>query len=180
MGKASDENVDARADTAPFTGGCACGHVRYHMRSKPLIVHGCHCTLCQTQTGAAYAINALIEENRVELLSGAVREHHLRTPSGAGQTISRCPECGVAVWSKYHALPKVGNHVLFIRAGTLDDPSLMPPDVHIYTTSKQAHVLLSDQLPQFDRFYDRAKTWSPESTARYAEIIASRTGDTAQ
>ncbi|WP_239058418.1 GFA family protein [Aliiroseovarius sp. PrR006] len=149
------------------------------MYSKPLIVHGCHCTFCQTQTGAAYAVNALIEEDRVELLSGAVHDHPVKTPSGAGQTISRCPECGVAVWSKYHALQKVGNHVLFIRAGTLDDPSLMPPDVHIYTSSKQAHVLLSDQSPQFDKYYDPVKTWSKESIARYAKILASKTGDTA-
>jgi len=179
MGKNSDATVDAEGTFEPYAGGCTCDHVRYHMHSKPLIVHGCHCTFCQIQTGAAYAVNALIEADRVELLSGAVRDHQVTTPSGAGQTISRCPECGVAVWSRYHALPKVGNHVLFIRAGTLDDPSLTPPDVHIYTSSKQEHVLLSGPAPQFDAYYDPAKTWSKESLARYAVIIASKAHGTA-
>ncbi len=155
-------------------GKCTCDHVHYRVLSRPLIVHGCHCTLCQKQSGAAYAVNALIEADRVELVSGTVRDVHVTTPSGAGQTITRCAECGVAVWSKYHALPKVGNQVLFIRAGTLEAPEYMPPDVHIHTSSKQPHVVLSQETPAYERFYDLRKTWSAEGLERYARMIASQ------
>ena len=57
-----------------YEGGCTCGHVRYRMTSNPLIVHGCHCRWCQRQSGGAFAINALIEADRVELTSGEVNE----------------------------------------------------------------------------------------------------------
>ncbi|SPF75991.1 Glutathione-dependent formaldehyde-activating enzyme [Aliiroseovarius pelagivivens] len=167
------ENAPGMQVGESIEGGCTCSHVRYRLSLRPLIVHGCHCTLCQKQTGAAYAVNALIEENRVKILSGSVRDMRVTTPSGAGQTITRCNRCGVAVWSKYHALPKIGNHVLFIRAGTLNDPARMPPDVHIHTSAKQPHVILSEQTPQFDQFYDPRKAWPPDSIRRYADIITS-------
>lgn len=153
-------------------GGCTCGQVRYRLLADPLIVHGCHCTLCQKQSGAAYAVNALIEEEHVDLISGTIRDNHVATSSGAGQTITRCAECGVAVWSKYHAMPKVGNYILFIRAGTLDLPATAPPDVHIYTTSKQPHVLLSGETPVFEGFYDVRKVWSADSLGRYSRIVS--------
>ena len=138
---------------------------------RPLIVHGCHCTLCQKQTGGAYAVNALIEQDRLEILSGSLSVDRVSTPSGAGQSISRCETCGVAVWSKYHALPRIGNQVLFIRAGTLDDPATMPPDVHIHTSSKQPHVNLPEHAPQFEEFYDPKSVWSPKSIERYSDMV---------
>jgi hypothetical protein len=155
-------------------GACGCGDVRYRISTRPLIVHGCHCSLCQRQTGAAYAVNALIEEDRVELLSGSLKSHLLATPTGAGQTIFRCEKCGVALWSKYHALPKVGDHVLFVRVGTLDDPGAMAPDVHIHVSTRQRHVVLPADAQHFDGFYDIRRVWSDDSLQRYADIAGSR------
>lgn len=169
ISQCSEIKTEQQGDTS-LEGGCTCGHVRYRLSSRPLIVHGCHCTLCQKQSGGAYAVNALIEEDQVEILSGSLSVCRVATPSGAGQSITRCESCGVAVWSKYHALPKVGNQVLFIRVGTLDDPATMPPDVHIHTSSKQPHVAFADQAPRFEEFYNPKSVWSPESIERYSDM----------
>ena len=73
-------------------GGCSCGAIRYRLTSDPLFVHCCHCLNCQRQTGSAFAINLLIEADRVELLAG----EQSRFPFGGGsgkQRIFRCPAC---------------------------------------------------------------------------------------
>ena len=106
-----------------YEGGCTCGHVRYRMTSAPLVVHGCHCTWCQRQTGSAFAVNALIEADRVELLQGDVVDVTVPSPSGKNQRISRCPNCQVALWSCYLVMRGgLGELVRFIRVGTLDEP----------------------------------------------------------
>lgn len=79
-------------------GKCGCGAVTYRMKSTPMFVHCCHCRDCQRQTGSAYVLNAIIETERVEF-EGAVTEHKLLTPSGKGQIITRCRQCGVAIFS---------------------------------------------------------------------------------
>lgn len=150
-----------------FEGGCSCGKVRYKMASKPLIVHCCHCSWCQRQTGSAFAVNALIEADRVELLQGEVAGLVLDTPSGAGQRISRCPSCKTAVWSEYLIGARgIDDVTYFIRVGTLDQPEKMPPDVHIYTSTKQPWVILSPETLAVKEFYDWDATLSPESLAR--------------
>ena len=70
-------------------------------------------------------------------------------------------------------LPKIGNHVLFIRVGVLDDPTAMPPDVHIHTSAKQPHVTLPGPTSRFDEVYDRRTVWPAESFQRYARVVAS-------
>ena len=146
-------------------GGCACGHVRYAVYADPLIVHCCHCRMCQRQSGAAFAINALYEADRVELLRGEVDEVKTPSPSGKGQIIARCPKCRVAVWSNYH-MGGLRERVRFIRVGSLDDPDRLPPDVHIYTSSKQPWVVLPPDDYAVEEFYDIGKTYSPESLKR--------------
>ena len=146
-------------------GGCTCGHVRYQVNSKPLIVHCCHCRWCQRQTGAAFALNALIEADRTSLLSGDVEELVLPSPSGKGQTIARCPKCRVAVWSNYF-MGGLKERIRFIRVGSLDNPDLMPPDVHIFTSSKQPWVILPEDDYAVEFFYEVGTTWPQESLER--------------
>lgn len=148
------------ADTCE--GGCACGYVRYKIDSDPLIVHCCHCRYCQRQTGASFALNALFEANNVELLSGSVNEIVVPSPSGKGQTISRCPKCEVAVWSNYFMMG-IKDMIRFVRVGTLDDPDLLPPDVHIYTESKQPWINLSPGDLAVKGFYDYENVWTREN-----------------
>lgn len=148
-------------------GGCACGYVRYRVKSEPLIVHCCHCMWCQRQNGSAFAVNALIEADRVELLQGDVVDIIVPSPSGKGQKISRCPKCQVAVWSYYLVMfGGIGELVRFIRVGTLDVPGRLPPDVHIFTSSKQSWLPLPADALAVDEYYVIKDVWSEESLER--------------
>ena len=144
-------------------GGCACGAVRYRLTGVPMFVHCCHCTSCQTETGSAFVLNALIESDRVETIAGAPEPVMTPSESGRGQNVWRCPECRVALWSNYGGATDI---VRFVRVGTLDDPGALPPDVHIYTRSKLPWVILPDGTPAFEAYYDSKTLWPAESLAR--------------
>lgn len=148
-------------------GGCACGAVRYRLGTAPMFVHCCHCRDCQRQTGSAFVLNALIETDRVELLSGDPTPFVLPTDSGRSQIVSRCPVCGTAVWSEYGG----AKALRFIRVGTLDDPSALPPDVHIYTRSKLPWITLTDGKPTFEAYYDSKQLWPAPSLERRRAIF---------
>ncbi len=143
-------------------GGCVCGHVRYRLKTAPLFVHCCHCKDCQRQTGSAFVLNALIETAQVDVLGGETTLFPMPTESGRPHEVARCSRCGVAVWSHYGGL-KV---LTFVRVGTLDEPSALPPDVHIYTRSKLPWVALPPGAPAFEAYYDSKTLWSAESLAR--------------
>ena len=147
----------------PLEGGCDCGAVRYRMQTAPLIVHCCHCRWCQRETGASFALNALIESDRVTNLG--IEPEIVDTPSasGRGQRIARCPHCRVAVWSHYSG---AGAFATFVRVGTLDQPDRLPPDIHIYTASKQPWVVIPPEMRAVAEYYDRDEVWSEASRAR--------------
>jgi len=145
-------------------GGCTCGAVRYRMKAKPIIVHCCHCSWCQRETGSAFAVNAFIEASEVEPLKGSPVQTTLPSLSGKGQVLSRCPDCGVTVWSNYAG---AGPKFNFVRAGTLDDPSQVPPDIHIYTSTKQPWVVLPEGATAVPEFYKPADVWTAEGFARF-------------
>ncbi len=144
-------------------GGCTCGAVRYRMTSRPMFVHCCHCRWCQRETGASFALNAMIEADRVVLLRGSPEAVDTPSESGKGQKIVRCPDCHIALWSNYAG---AGDALRFIRVGTLDEPDRLAPDVHIYTASKQPWVVLPPGTPAFEEYYDRNELWPEESLAR--------------
>ncbi len=149
-------------------GGCACGAVRYRLTSDPLFVHCCHCLNCQRQTGSAFVINLLIETDRVELLAGDPRPVAVPRDGGKKQKIWRCPNCQIAVYSQYTS-PKLR----FVRAGTLDDPASVAPDVHIYTRSKLPWVTPPQSVPAFRTYYDTKKLWPAASLERLQAVMAS-------
>ncbi len=151
----------------PQEGGCTCGEIRYRMTTKPMIVHCCHCRWCQRETGAAFALNAVIEADRVELLKGSPVVIDTPTLSGKGQKIWRCPECKIAVWSNYAGM---GELVRFVRVGTLDNPDSLPPDIHIYIESKQPWIKLPGDTPAVEQFYKLADYW-PESSLKRREAL---------
>jgi hypothetical protein len=155
-------------DQTYFEGGCTCRALRYRMTSRPMIVHCCHCRWCQRETGASFALNALIESPRVEHLRGEPELVVTPTNSGKGQTIARCHECQVAIWSYYSG---AGNKVRFVRVGTLDEPDRLPPDIHIYTMSKQPWVVLPSEARAVPEYYKSAEVWSQESLARRAAAL---------
>jgi hypothetical protein len=151
-----------------FDGGCTCRFVRYRMTSTPLFVHCCHCRWCQRETGASFALNALIEADCVQLLQGEVAVIDTPSNSGKGQKISRCSTCHIAVWSNYAG---AGDAIRFIRVGTLDNPDRFPPDNHIYTASKQPWVVLPPDKPAVREYYKASEHWPAESLRRRAVVL---------
>jgi hypothetical protein len=160
----------AQASDGPFEGGCACRAVRYRMTSTPIVVHGCHCTWCQRETGTVFATNAVIEADRV-VVQGEVEEITTPSASGKGQKISRCPKCKVALWSNYAG---AGATMRFVRVGTLDEPGRFPVDIHIYTSTKAPWLPLPPGVPAFPEFYNAKELWPPASLARWKAAQSGR------
>ena len=152
----------------PAEGGCDCGKLRYRLDDWPLIVHCCHCRWCQRETGTAFALNAMIETDRVQILAGNPIMVDTPSASGRGQKIARCPHCQIAVWSHYSG---AGPLTRLLRVGTLDNPDLLPPDIHIFTSSKQPWVVIPEGVPRFEEYYDRKTVWSADSLARHAALM---------
>lgn len=151
-------------DFKALEGGCTCRNLRYRMTAPALFVHCCHCTWCQRETGSAFVLNALIEADRIELTSGEPEVIDTPSESGKGQKIHRCPICKIALWSNYAG---TGDRIHFLRVGTLDEPDRVPPDIHIFTSSKQPWLTLPSDIqivPEFYRFKDH---WPKESIERY-------------
>jgi hypothetical protein len=153
----------AESSAVQRDGGCTCGQVRYRVSGDPLFVHCCHCRWCQRETGAAFALNAMIEAEQVTLLAGPVAVIATPSASGKGQKISRCPVCQIAVWSNYAG---AGDAVHFVRVGTLDDPDSLPPDIHIFTESKQPWVVLPEGVPAVPAYYKASEFWPKRSLER--------------
>lgn len=155
-------------DDLSFEGRCTCGAVRYRMTSAPLFVHCCHCRWCQRETGASFALNALIEADRVVLTSGAPEVVDTPSNSGRGQKIARCPHCRIALWSHYAG---AGDALRFVRVGTLAEPDRWPPEIHIFTASKQPWVVLPPGTPAVTAYYDSDLHWPAESLARRKALL---------
>ena len=161
-----DEHGVPMADF-PIDGGCACGQTRYRLTSPPIFVHCCHCRWCQRESGAAFALNAMIEADRVVVLTGEPELVPTPSQSGAGQKFARCPTCKVALWSNYSG---AGDAVRFVRVGTLDQPDRLPPDIHIYTTSKQPWVVIPPGVPTLPEYYRKDDYWPEASLARWRAL----------
>jgi hypothetical protein len=155
------------APVFPLEGGCDCRRVRFRMQTSPLFVHCCHCRWCQRESGASFALNAMIEADRVVALAGEPELVDTPSESGLGQRIARCPKCRVAVWSHYAG---AGPWLKFVRVGTLDEPDHLPPDIHIFTASKQPWVVIAPVVPAVPEYYERDKYWPAESLARRLAI----------
>ncbi len=150
-------------------GGCACGTVRYRLAAEPLIVHACHCRDCQRLTGSAFVTNIWIERRFVETDHDRLRANRVTAGSGKPHDVFRCPDCGTAIYSKYHAAP--GDTVL-LRAGTLDRPETIEPDVHIFTRSKVPWLDLPAGARSFEAFYKLSDVWPAESLKRWEKIVS--------
>ena len=152
-------------------GQCICGAAQYEMRENPLIVHCCHCTWCQRESGSAFALNAFIEAKHVQLIKGKVETVDIPSESGTGQRVHRCPDCKVALWANYLGL---GTDFSFVKVGTLENPDLCPPDVHIFTQSKQPWVTLEDGLPKYEGYYRRDEAWTDAAMVRFKAVMQAR------
>ena len=150
-------------------GSCGCGAATFAMTRDPMFVQCCHCTRCQRQSGSAFALNAMVEADAVTLRTGSVEEIEVPSESGRGQTVTRCTQCKTALWSIYGG---AGPKFRFVRVGALADPSACPPNIHIFTASKQPWVKLPEDTPAVPAFYDRAEVWPAESLERLKAALA--------
>lgn len=152
-----------------FNGSCSCGNATYRLHDTALVVHACHCRMCQRLSGSTNAVNAVIEADKVEHLSGELTQIEAPTPSGLGQLITRCATCHTALWSEYRAMSGLcKTRLCFIRAGTLDQAEAFAPDVHIFADQMQPHFTPGDETPVFGAFYDLRYVWSQASLERLA------------
>ncbi len=153
-------------------GGCVCGKVRYRLCDDPIVVHCCHCRWCQRESGTAFALNAVIETEQLELSGEQPERIDTPSQSGRGQAIMRCPHCKVALFSHYGGADE---KAAFVRVGTLDNPDACPPDVHIFTSSKQPWVVVPDQTHAFAEFYsgrDVPAIYGANGAARWKTLRA--------
>ena len=148
-------------------GGCACGAARYRLNGGPMFVNCCHCSDCQRQVGSAFVVNAIIETDRIDILSGELAVTTLPTDSGRPHDVHRCATCGTTLWSDYGRRGVVS----FLRATTLDDRAVLAPDAHIFTRSKLPWVTLPADVPAFEIYYDMQTLWPPASLARRTAIL---------
>jgi len=151
-----------------WEGGCACGGVRYRFDGPPIYVHACHCTSCQVETGGAFAMNAMIESDRLRVEKGAPLMVDTPSESGRGQVIARCPRCFVALWSHYGGL---GDKAAFVRVGSLDDRAAITPDMHIFTRSKAPWLEIPKDAKSVPVYYDTQAEWPAESLARLKALL---------
>ncbi|HEY8682855.1 MAG TPA: GFA family protein [Rhodanobacter sp.] len=157
--------------TETFEGCCTCGSVRYRLTSAPMFVHCCHCTWCQRESGTAFALNALIETDRLALLQGEPERVPTPSNSGSGQAVMRCPDCRIALWSHYAG---AGDLLAFVRVGTLATPWRLRPDIHIFTSTRLPWVVLSSDIPAVAEYYKRDDYWPSASLARREAMLARR------
>ena len=149
--------------TETVEGGCACGQVRFRMTSAPIVVNCCHCRDCQRISGSAFALNAMIETDRVEVTKGAPVESSLDR-DGSGTTRAwRCGNCETLLYADH---PMVGDAMRFVRIGTLDRAERLSPDVHFFNRSKHPWVIVPDDVPSFETL--------PEDHGVGAELDADR------
>ena len=147
--------------------GFICGKVRYSMTSDPLFVHACHCLDCQRLSGSAFVVLMGVVKSDLKL-DGELTSVTNPTPSGAGYDAHLCPSCATIIWNKYHfvELP-----IIALRAGTLDDPGLAPPQYHIFCRTRQPWVNLPQDALEYEGWLDADQAWSSE-TLRRMEALA--------
>jgi hypothetical protein len=161
----------AKGEVMPLAGGCACRTIRYKLTATPLIVHACHCRDCQRITGSAFVINIWIEKRFVEAGPAVPKSFTLAGGSGKRHEVFFCDRCGTYLWSRYAIAP---GDCLFVRAGTLDNPKAVAPDVHIFTRSKVPWLELPANARVFKSIYQIDKVWSAESKERLRRNLAEK------
>jgi hypothetical protein len=131
-----------------FTGGCLCGAVRYEADGDPAMVAVCHCATCQKNTGSSYSINLGMPADAVTITGDGKAVYEDRT-GASGKPFHRtfCARCGSPIAGHGDAYPGI----VFLKGGTLDDPSVVTPSVHIWCVEKQPWVVIEEGVRQVAR-----------------------------
>jgi hypothetical protein len=136
--------------TDTHLGGCACGSVRYRVTGNPVVGTVCHCTFCQKRLASAFAVLASFNEDAVEITQGELAEvEHRSDESGRWLRMAFCPKCGTTVAHRAELRPGIRT----IAAGTLDDPTWVTINRHIWVQSKLPWVTLPDGMASYPQGY---------------------------
>ena len=128
----------------PITGRCLCGQLSYSIAADPVVAAICHCTNCQRQSGAAYSVNVGVPAAALTLY-GAVSTYEDRGDSGNKVLRRFCGHCGSPIVSELEAAPAV----VYVKAGTLDDPAIVQPVVEVWCQSRQPWLAAPAERPCF-------------------------------
>lgn len=123
-------------------GGCSCAKLRYEITADPIVVYICHCTDCQTATGASFAISMIVPRDALRVIRGEVERREFELPDGRYRIVFGCSACGAALWGERRDRPEMRN----LEAGTLDDTSWFRPVAHIWTRSAQPWIQIPDDV----------------------------------
>lgn len=132
--------------TTPITGGCLCGAVKYTITAEPMITRLCWCRVCQYFAAGSATVNVCFASDAITI-TGELRDY--KSVSDSGNIMHRrfCPGCGTQMFSEAEARP----HLIFVRAGTLNDSSVAKPAATIWTSSAPDWACMNESLPKFEK-----------------------------
>jgi hypothetical protein len=132
--------------TAPYTGGCQCGQIRYEIQAEPLTLYACHCKECQKQSSSAFGMSMPVPRDTVVILRGQPKQWKRISDSGREVNCLFCGECGTRLFHN----PARNSQITNVKPGTLDDTSWLKPAGNLWTQSSQKWVVLSEQMLNYD------------------------------
>ncbi len=130
-----------------WTGGCQCGGIRYEVTGAPQQVVVCHCTDCQRQSGSAFGMTLVVREENFRLTQGEPKTFASKSDAGRPKLGAFCPECGTRIYHK----PEWRKGTVSVKPGTLDDTSMLKPDMHLWTSNKQTWVTIPAGVKAFEK-----------------------------
>lgn len=143
----------------PFSGGCACGAIRYSCTAEPFVSYACHCTACRKRTSGPFGISLQVPAEGVTIEQGTPKIHERTADSGNPITVHFCGDCGTSLFG---GSPR-RTHITVLFAGALDDPSWVPIQANIWTDSALPWVDL-DSAERFPKAPDFAKYYAAKGT----------------
>jgi len=132
--------------TGTFTGGCACGAVRYALASAPFDAGWCHCRICQLNSGAPAMVFASVPAGDLVFTAGGDKVRSFRSSSFGRRLF--CGECGTPIAMEVVHQPETTD----FSVSTLDEPERVAPGFHIFHASRIAWFETEDDLPRHERF----------------------------
>ena len=130
-----------------YTGGCACGAIRYEISGEPVVMNHCQCCDCQRRSGAGHGSYFTFSDKRRVKLEGEAMQCDVVADSGNVKTHAFCPACGSPVYLTFAAMPDL----FTFHAASLDDPGRFEPQMVTYGVRGYAWDHLDSALPKFDK-----------------------------
>ena len=131
----------------PVKGQCQCGQVKFSLNAAPKLIIACHCKDCQKLSTSAFSITAIVNEHDIDI-TGDLNENSRVAASGNLNVGKFCPGCGNRI---YHINPTAPEMIKFKAMSSLDDTSMVVPNMHVWTSEKQAWVAIPDDIQQFEK-----------------------------